>query len=226
MRRITLLTILILLTYVGVSQKNADIGFIVGGATYLGDVNTENPFRTIKPGVQGFYRHNIHSRLAVRGNATYARIGGRDNLSDFDYQNLRGIEFDADLFEIAGMLEFNFFRFEQLPRQRFISPYINGGIGLMTVDFQFNSNFREYFTIPFGVGVKIGINERWAVGLEYSFHRTFRDDLDKIPDWLYTSSETYPLKQRANVQNDDWFTFFGVFLSYNLKDCVTCPANL
>jgi hypothetical protein len=96
----------------------------------------------------------------------------------------------------------------------------------MMLDYNFATRPIENFTIPFGLGLKVGLNERIAIGFEYTVHKTFRDDIDKIEDWLYTSSDNYALKQRANPQNSDWFTFFGVFLSYKLKDCVTCPANL
>lgn len=226
MQRIIVFFIIVLMTHVGVSQKNADIGFMVGAATYIGDVNVENSFRNFRPGIKAFYRWNIHSRLALRGDLTYAQIAGNDAKSDFEYQQLREFRFNSDILEGAALLEINFLRFEQSKRYKYVSPYINGGLGFMLLDFSLSSTFMENITIPFGVGVKIGINDKWAIGLEYSIHKTFRDDLDKITEWLYTSGESYPLKQRANVQNDDWFTFFGVFLSYKLKDCVTCPANL
>lgn len=226
MRKTFLILITILIAHVGVSQKNADIGFMVGTSTYMGDLNTETPFRDFRPGVKAFYRHNLHSRLAFRADLSYVRIAGDDSKSDFKYQLLRNNQFQSDIMQGAALVEFNFLRFEQSPRVRYISPYIFGGLGLMLLDFEFTNGFKEYVTIPFGIGFKIGLNDKWAIGVEYALHKTFRDDLDKISEWLYTSNESYPLKQRANIQNDDWFTFFGVFLSYKLKDCVTCPANL
>lgn len=226
MQKLFLFLIIIIIAHVGVSQKNADIGFMVGTSTYMGDLNTETPFRKFGPGIKAFYRRNLHTRLAIRGDLSYARIMGDDAKSDFDYQLLRNNNFQSDILEGAVLFELNFLRFEMSPRTQYISPYIFGGLGMMLLDFQITNNIGEYFTIPFGMGVKIGLNSKWAIGVEYSLHKTFRDDLDKISEWLYTSGESYPLKQRANAQNDDWFTFFGVFLSYKLKDCVTCPANL
>jgi hypothetical protein len=214
------------ITNIGFSQKKADIGFMVGGATYIGDLNLETPYHKIRPGIRAFYRRNIHTRLAVRGNLGYYQVAGDDALSDYTYQNLRNHSFQRNIMEASGFVEFNFLKFEQTPRYNYISPYIAAGLGFMMLDFSFAKSAIENFTLPFGVGLKIGLNERIAVGFEYTVHKTYRDDIDKIEDWLYTSSDNYAFKQRANSQNNDWFTFFGVFLSYKLKDCVTCPANL
>ncbi|HKK59457.1 MAG TPA: DUF6089 family protein, partial [Salinivirga sp.] len=120
----------------------------------------------------------------------------------------------------------NFFKFELSERKTYLTPYLGGGLGMLLVEFNFSSRVMDNITIPFGMGAKIGINNRLTLGLEYTLHRTFRDDLDQISDWRYNSLDVFSLKQRANAQNDDWFTFFGVFISYKLKDCVTCPAYL
>lgn len=220
-----IISIIFICSNIGFSQRKADIGLIVGGATYLGDVNVETPFHMIRPAVNVFYRRNIHNRLAVRGNLGYAQIAGDDSRSDFGYQNIRNQTFQRSILETSGFVEFNFLKFEQSPRFRYVSPYIVAGVGVMMLDFTFAKSAIENFTVPFGVGLKVGLNEKFAVGFEYTAHKTFRDDIDKIDDWLYTSSDNYSFKQRANPQNNDWFTFFGIFLSYKLKDCVTCPAN-
>ncbi len=226
MRNLVFIVIFLLFSQIGVSQKNADVGLILGGASYLGDINTETPFRSISPAAKVFYRRNIHSRIAVRGNIGYTRLSGNDQQSDFSYQLLRNEQFTSDLMEVSGLFEFNFFRFELSARKKYVSPYVGAGIGFSMVDFKFASKFIENFNIPFGLGVKVGLGARFAVGIEYTLNRTFRDDLDQISDWKYTSGENYSFKQRANPQNDDWFSFFGVILSYKLKDCVTCPAYL
>lgn len=226
MKKLGIIFLCLLMYHVGVSQKNADIGLMLGGATYMGDVNQETPFRSVKPAASAFYRYNFHSRLALKGSIQYARIAGDDALSEFDYQTLRNQQFSTDMLGASAFVEFNFLHFEQTVRHRYATPYIGAGLGFMLVDFKLAANTLENITIPFGLGVKIGLTERLAMGLEYTLHKTFRDDLDKISDWRYNSSGSFPLKQRANPQNDDWFTFFGVFLSYKLKDCVTCPAYL
>lgn len=225
-KKLLIFSLALLSFNIGFSQKKADIGLMIGGATYIGDVNLETPFHMPRPAIKAFYRRNIHTRLAVRGNIGYSQIAGDDSRSDFGYQTLRSQSFQRSILETSGFVEFNFLKFEQSPRYKYISPYIGAGFGVMMIDFTFAKNVIENFTIPFGVGLKIGLNDRFAVGFEYTINKTFRDDIDKIEDWLYTSSGNYALKQRANPQNDDWFTFFGIFLSYKLKDCVTCPANL
>ncbi len=226
MRTLVFFVTIFIFYQIGVSQKNADIGLILGGANYLGDLNTETPFRKISPGAKVFYRRNIHSRIAVRGNLGYTQLSGDDQKSDFAYQQLRSDQFKVNLLEAAGTFEFNFFRFELSARKKYVSPYLSAGVGFSMVNFSFASKFIENFGIPFGMGVKVGLSKRLSLGVEYTLHRTFRDDLDQISDWKYTSGDNYALKQRANPQNDDWVSFFGVFLSYKLKDCVTCPAYL
>lgn len=226
MKKFRIIILLSIIYHIGVSQENADIGLMLGGATYIGDVNQETPFRTIRPAAKAFYRYNLHARLAIRGNLEYSKVAGEDAISDFEYQQLRNQQFNSDVMGASAFMEFNFLHFEQAVRYRYATPYIGAGLGFMMVDFRLSSNTLQNFNIPFGLGVKIGLTERLAIGMEYTLTKTFRDDLDKISDWRYNSGGTFPLKQRANPQNDDWFSFFGVFLSYKLKDCVTCPAYL
>jgi hypothetical protein len=105
MRKILLIfSIVFLVINIGYSQKKADIGFMIGGATYIGDVNLETPFHMPRVALKAFYRRNIHTRLAIRGNAGYYRLAGDDSKSGFEYQSLRNHNFQSEILEASVFL--------------------------------------------------------------------------------------------------------------------------
>lgn len=103
------------------------------------------------------------------------------------------------------------------------------------------------FSIPFGVGVKYSLCKRIGVTLEWRIHKTFTDYLDDIhglypeQDYIvdgynYTDpTDNYePGMQRGNgaaesiLINSDWFSMFGLSVSYkfNLPKSKKCNAGM
>ena len=104
-----------------------------------------------------------------------------------------------------------------------------------------NSSERNYshaaFCIPFGVGVKYSFSKRIAVSLEWGMRKTFSDYFDDIsytyyqnPDNITEGTEEYydllysdpnldhePNMQRGNSENDDWYSFAGLTITYNIN---------
>jgi len=104
-----------------------------------------------------------------------------------------------------------------------------------------NSSERNYshaaFCIPFGVGVKYSFSKRIAVSLEWGMRKTFSDYIDDIsytyyqyPDAYTEGSSDYndllysdpnldhePNMQRGNSENDDWYSFAGLTITYNIN---------
>jgi hypothetical protein len=104
-----------------------------------------------------------------------------------------------------------------------------------------NSDERNYayasFSIPFGIGVKYSFSKRIAVSLEWGMRKTFTDYIDDIsftyyrsPDGLVEGSQEYndllysdpnldhePNMQRGNSENDDWYSFAGLTITYNIN---------
>ena len=103
---------------------------------------------------------------------------------------------------------------------------------------QYNDLKRYSLTqlaVPVGLGLKCYMNKHWIVALEYTVRKTFTDYLDdvsgKYAEPFYIESQYGPIASamadpssplhepgtlRGNPKNKDWYSIFGVSLSYRL----------
>ena len=97
-------------------------------------------------------------------------------------------------------------------------------------------------SIPFGLGLKANLSNRIAIGVEYGLRRTFTDYLDDVGgvyadrtileeeisvDWASIADPSLDGidktgYQRGNSKNKDWYSFFGVYLTFQLKQNCGC----
>ena len=100
----------------------------------------------------------------------------------------------------------------------------------------------SYFNlaIPFGVGVKYSFSKRICVSVEWGMRKTYTDYLDDVSTTYYLpgnqtpppNNENYtltrlnysdpnrnhqPLQQRGNSQTNDWYSFAGMTITYNIN---------
>lgn len=207
-----------------VAIKGIEIGGMLGGSTYFGELNTVNPIHRIRPGLQVFGRYNFHRQLALRSNISFAMLSGKDALSKYQYQLQRDMVFSSSVISLTSNLELNFLPYKFDSNYSVFSPYLSIGIGATLVNMQFDDRFFNNFMTPFGIGVKLNLSYRWNAGVEYIFNYTFRDDLDRITSHQFGVADYFPFKQRSNSRNNDSYSFFGFYLAYKLKSSVDCPA--
>lgn len=207
-----------------IAKKDIEIGGMLGGSTYFGELNTINPVHRIRPGLQVFGRYNFHKQLALRGNIGFAMLSGKDALSRYQYNLQRDLVFSSYLVSLATNLELNFLPFAMDCKSSKFSPYLSLGFGANLVNLQFDKRFFNNFMTPFGIGAKINLSYRWNAGVEYIFNYTFRDDIDRISSHQFSIVDHFPLKQRSNSENNDSYSFFGFYLAYKFKSSVNCPA--
>lgn len=188
------------------SQTKAELGFFGGVSYYLGDINPQKQFYSNSVALGGIYRYNFNSRYALRAGMLFSGLKGEDKDFNNSYQKARGASFKTDLVDLSLQVEFNFQPFwsPKKAKSQTLVPYVTGGIGYIAP-----SSTSSSFTIPMGVGVKTNLTGRWTAALEWSFRKTFTDDLDHLddPNNLNTSSL---------MHNNDWASFFGVMISYKL----------
>jgi hypothetical protein len=207
---ISIVLILIALPLVK-AQRNTDFGLLVGGAYYLGEYNPTKQFYSPSPSFGGFFRWNINKRYAARISGYYLSLRANDN--DFpgrvdpyiDYTS-----FSTSLIDFSVQAEFNFAPYIT-GEQRFLnSLYIAGGIGYSN-----SLNGNNSLIIPFGLGFKINLSDRMSIGAEWSFRKTFIDDIDNFDN---------PLGHTL-LNNNDWYSIFGLFISYKfVKFAADCPV--
>lgn len=87
----------------------------------------------------------------------------------------------------------------------------------------------------FGVGIKYSVNDRLGLGFEWGMRKTFTDYLDDVSTQYYIDyttadiskprvqlSDPSPVKhepgmQRGNPQNNDWYSFAGITITYRFR---------
>lgn len=184
--------------------SRSEIGFLVGGSYYIGDLNRFAHFRGTQPAVGLVYRYNIHSRLSFRANFTYGNVVGDDAMAKEELLRNRNLNFRSDIFELAAGVEFNYFPF-QLGHDRYKgTAYLLAEIGMFRMNPKTNYNGEWIYLqqlgtegqgsslnskgryslyqvcIPLGVGCKVSLGERAALTLEYGIRKTFTDYIDDV----------------------------------------------
>lgn len=201
MKRLIIITLLIIPALPALPQRNADYGLSAGVVNYLGEKNPLNPFFKPGPAVQLFYRYNFNPRQAVRANLL---SGYMTPLGSF-------------LGELGATYEFNFYPYTTI-RGRNIdySPYIAGGAALSMM-----SQAGPFFSVPFSAGFKVNLVNQLGIEIEYGFRKTFTDKLDGE---FEISNGGEPV-DGTWTHNNDWYSFLGVSVTWKIYNKLAgCPA--
>lgn len=207
----------ILFFFVGQSiyaQHSSDVGVIAGVNYYMGDINPNKQLYSSSPVVGFMYRYNMGPRYALRTSLSFGTLKGDDLDFDNRYQQLRAASFKTELVDFSVQLEFNFqpFLVPLSSRAKRFSPYITSGLSYVS-----SSSTTSSFAIPMGVGCKYLIGKRWTAAVEWSFKKTFTDELDGLQD-------PNKLNIANKFHNDDWISFLGVTLTIQLFNDLQCHA--
>ncbi len=217
MRHLSLLIISILSTYLSYSQIN-EIGIFAGGSNFIGDVGATTYISPSNLAFGGFYRWNRSKRHSYRASVIFSELEGIDTKSDDPRRVQRGYEFSNNILELSLGLEFTFLDFDLHKEQKMATPYLYSGITVTKNDnFLFindvltpESGSNWTFGIPMVLGFKATFIENIILGVEIGARYTFSDGLDgSLPN---NSSQ---LQHRfGNINNNDWYVFSGITLSY------------
>ncbi len=192
------------------AQRGFEVGGWLGGAFYLGDLNTT--YDVTHPGPAGglIVRYNFNTRICLKASANYAFLRADDAWSDNAYEQRRNINFRTHLGDFSGQLEFNFFPYVHGSRDNWYTPYLFAGFSMFTFnpyaiyndekspplrDLGTEGQFigEEYSTfqngINFGGGFKFDISPEWSINVELSFRKLFTDYLDDVSTEYPNESE-------------------------------------
>lgn len=191
--------------------QNHALGFMIGTSQYNGDANMTKAYYQPFPSAAILYKLRFNDHYVLRFSFTYAELQGRDTDFSIDYQQNRRYEFwHNNIFEAGALLEFNFLEFAysenryKAKREKFFSPYVVGGIALFYAD---QSNFNDIFAIPLGVGLKYRVSHRMELNVEWTWRKTFTDNLDLFGDDM----PYYDLlKQPWFEKTKDWYSVVGI----------------
>jgi opacity protein-like surface antigen len=223
------------------AQDKLEIGVLAGTSYYLGDLNPQKQFYMPGFAYGGVGRYVLTDRFAVKGIISTIKIQGKypDNNVVFPQGDI-GYSFNRRLYDGSAQLEFNFKSYDHpFIKSANFSPYLSFGIGTTFINKRFStdednpeqSNF--ILSLPFGVGVKYKINDWVRIGAEWSFRKTFVDDLDLTesnptvdPSNPYSFGEYDELNYKQKIHNNDWYSFAGVMITFSLlKRKTECNAG-
>ncbi len=219
MNRFFLLISALLITQWSYSQIH-EFGLMVGGSNFIGDVGSTSYIAPKNTAFGGVYKWNRSPRHSFRFSALFTELEGIDNDSDDPSRKLRGYEFTNDILELSLGMEFTFFDFDLHRPGNKSTPYLYTGV---TVAFHENYFFdsRGVYTpentksqawgIPAIVGYKTTLTDNLILAFEIGARYTFSDELDgSVPD----TKENIPDLSFGNINNNDWYMFTGITLSY------------
>jgi hypothetical protein len=200
-----------------------EVGVFVGGTNYIGDVGSTTYISPNKLALGLLYKWNKNPRLAYRFSVNGAYIYSNDIDSDEAGRNQRGYHFRNSIKEVSLGLEFNFFDFNLHEAKRKYTPYVHSGINYISVrDAYVSSNqivmagdHKGSFAIPMTLGVKSNLTPHIILALEVGARYTLTDNLDG------SNPKDDNLMKFGNINNNDWYVFSGVTLTYTFgnKPC-------
>jgi opacity protein-like surface antigen len=256
-----------------ISAQHLEAGLMLGTSNYLGDLSNNSASVYLKesnPAAGVFGRYNISEFLAGRFGVTYGMISGQDANSKKDpYILERNLSFRSSLVEASLIAEINFLGYRPYGMYNPFSPYVFAGVAAtmfkpqarfqgIWVDLQplgtEGQGMSKYpdrqpyslttLAIPFGLGVKYALTDKFNVGFEIGARRTFTDYLDDVsktyipyPELLTGNGQisatlanrTGELRggepvivpidtPRGDRKAVDWYFITGVTITYNFID--------
>lgn len=232
---------------------------MLGGSYYMGELNPGKQFYRAKPAGGLLYRKNFNPRYALKLNVLYGTIEAYDADSESKSQQQRNLSFRSQVFDFSTQIEFNFLPFTIGNKEKSFSPYIFGGISIFKYNPEAALNGEWYKlqplkteghkyslvqpAFPFGLGLKLSIGDKFALGMEWGLRRTFNDYIDDVsttyadPDQLREENGEIAVMladrslvnngentglQRGNSKNNDWYSFAGLTLTFKLLGKEQC----
>lgn len=224
MKYLIIIFVFFLISLEGFTQKTTfseRINFGISGGTtyYVGDINTLTPFYKSRFSYGGRIIYNFNKRYAIKINVLRGNIRGNDNDFSISYQQqIRKKSFRSSFIDGSLQIEFNFLPYLNTTKFKYnYSFYATAGLGF-TGTTQSTINTQHYITLPFGGGFKYNIFERTNIGVEWTYRKTFTDQMDDI-------SNPNNSEYNSSIHNKDWYSFAGFFITYKLfNQPGDCPA--
>lgn len=192
---------ILLISYRADAQYN-EIGFLIGGSRYKGELSRHMFSKDfIHPAVGFFYRHNWDRRWSWKLEINYGRISGDDVKANTAFEFDRNLSFYSNILDISPLIEFNFLPFETGRYDYPFTPYLFTGISVfkfnpkaelngsiydlqpLGTEGQGSNGFKKYkrlqLAIPIGGGIKISVGNI-GIGIEVGARRAYTDYLDDV----------------------------------------------
>ena len=197
-----------------------EIGGLIGGAFYMGDVNKTAIFKNMNPAAEISFRYNVNFHIALKTNLAYARLSGSTEGLDNVFPNNAQASFTKNVIDAGGQMEFNFFPYSDMYKYLYtkrITPYIAGGFGLAVS--QGNGAFLISPYLSLGTGMKYKLKNRVNLVSEWSVRKLFSDRLD-VSGGNELLDNPYGIESGL-LKNKDWYSMLmiGITYDFGLRNC-------
>lgn len=222
-----------------------EVGLPIGLNQYFGDMHCSRPYASANSLLTGvFLRRHLNDYFALRPQVLVGRIAGNDLDAPDGRWDYRRLKFSSPFVETALIGELYPFRERKYTCdgvfKKTLTPYLFGGVGLLytnpTVTIQPGAtapplqrdldadveNLKKWgVVLPFGLGLKYNVSERWTVGAEAGYRIAFTDYIDGV-------------SLAGNNGRDDGYFLGQVMVSYRfgskdsdkdgvVDNCDACP---
>lgn len=183
--------------------QQGEVGITFGAAHYFGDLNNRADVSRPKPSVGIFFRKQFGNYIGLRLAGRFAQLGYSDQYSKNEYQLLRNLSFNTNIYEVALQGDFNFFKFVPGDGVHNFTPYVTLGVGLFSYDpYAYLADEKYYlrplgtegqyaaggkkpygntsFCIPFGAGIKYAMTDKFNISIEAAHRFTGTDYIDDV----------------------------------------------
>ena len=203
-----------------------EIGVFVGGSNFIGDIGSTKYIAPNQAAIGGIYKWNRSPRHSFRFTAIFSELEAIDAKSDDPRRKQRGYTFNNSILELSAGIEFTFLDFNLHDSGNKSTPYIYTGVTATSFDNYFydingvrtlENTSSLGFGIPMVLGYKTTVTNNLIFALEIGARFAFTDELDgSVPD-----SENLANLSFGNINNNDWYMFTGVTLTYTFgrKPC-------
>lgn len=195
--------VLLFVSSLAKAQFASEVGVVGGAAYYMGDINTSKQLYNPSFALGGIYKMNFNDRYALRLNVLFSKLEASDSDFSNEIQRARNHSFKTELMDMSAEFEFNFLPFWLPAKNKTYkwTPYVHAGLGFAL------TNNDPGFNFPFGVGVKYLLKGNIVLGTEWSFKKTFSDNLDNLSDPWKSGESSFWV-------NNDWYSYIGITLTY------------
>jgi hypothetical protein len=171
---------------------------------YLGDLNPSTQFYKPNFSLGLMYRYNVNARLAWRFNVLSGSVEANDADSKNELLRNRNLNFKSSIQEVAGGLEFHYYKYQMGNKKYRATTYmiIQAGLFHFNPTTEYNGNIvelqqlgtegqgtsygkrRKYLLyqpcIPIGLGAKLSIGKFVNLNLDIALRKTFTDYIDDV----------------------------------------------
>ena len=192
-----------------------EVGGSVGLSYYMGDINPSKPFNQSQLGWGALVRYYSDTRWAFRLAYSNLQLNGSDKASG--YRPERGLSFNDNVNDVALIAEFNFFDYFTGSKRHGLSPYLFGGISVLSFNPKANDGTELYNVVTdvnnydedengviidnisngaekygrYTVSIPFGVGVKYSLGKKLGIALEWRWDY-AFTDWLDDCHAYYP----------------------------------